>query len=274
MKKITDLTFKVGDIVARKSYNLDKMFKIEKIENGVASLKAVFFRFKADAPLTDLELVANDEFRAAQQEEEVHIKDVIPPPQKDMRNLRKPGDFFISGRILHVDGDDDFLERSAKLYEAADVYATTIYVKEPMMPEQVPDLVKQLRPNIVVLTGHDAIENKSLAHTLEGYRSSKFFVNTVNELRKLEPSLDYLIILAGACQSHFEALIGAGANYASSPSRINIHALDPAIIAASIALTPYESEVDLKEALEKTVTKIDGIGGVQTKGTLRFGIKS
>jgi len=269
-----DHPFKIGDIVARKSYNLDTMFKIEAIEERQAILKAIFFRFKATATLDDLELVSSDDFRQAEKEEEQHVKNVIPPIQNDMRNLEKEGDFFISGRILHIDGDDDYLERSAKLYEHADVYATTIFIKEPLMPERVPDLVKQLRPNIVVITGHDAIEEKELAHTLEGYRSSKFFVNTVNELRKLEPSLDYLIIVAGACQSHFEALIGSGANFASSPNRINIHALDPAIVAASIALTPYEHEFDLKEALEKTVTKIEGIGGLQTKGTLRYGLKS
>ena len=43
------------------------------------------------------------------------------------------------------------------------------------------------------------------------------------------PSLDQLVIFAGACQSHFESLIQAGANFASSPSRVNIHALRPCL---------------------------------------------
>lgn len=267
--------FKVGEIVARKSHGLDTMFKIEAISNNIASLKGVFFRFNADAHISDLEYVSSCEVRSAKVEEANKIAEIMPPSSiEHMRNLRKDGDFYVSGRILHIDGDDDYLERSAKLYEQANVYATTIFVKEPLMAKKVPELVKKLRPNIVVITGHDAIEDKLLADSLDGYRSSKFFVDTVNELRKLEPSLDYLIIVAGACQSHFEALIGSGANFASSPQRINIHALDPAIIAATIALTPYEDEVDLKEALEKTVTKIAGIGGLQTKGTLRYGLKS
>ena len=95
----------------------------------------------------------------------------------------------------------------------------------------------------------------------------------MNALREMEPSLDYLIVIEGACQSHFEALIGSGANFASSPKRINIHALDPAIIAATVALTPYEEQVDLREAIEKTIAQIAGIGGLQTKGTLRYGIR-
>ena len=268
-------TFKIGDIVARSSYELDTMFRIERLDRDIAQLKGVFFRFNADAPISDIELVCDDELRGAKMAEEKKIAEVMPPPNLEkIRNLRQDSNFYISGRILHVDGDDEYLERSAKLYENANVYATTIFVKEPLMAEKVPDLVRQLRPNIVVITGHDAIEDKSQADTLKGYRSSQYFVNTVNELRKMEPSLDYLVIIAGACQSHFEALIGSGANFASSPQRINIHALDPAIVAATVALTPYEDEVNLKEALEKTITKIAGIGGLQTKGTLRYGIKS
>jgi len=267
--------FKLGDLVARRSHGLDTIFKIEGIDDGVAQLKGVFMRFNADAHISDLEMVGEDDFRIAKTCEEKKIAAVMPSAElAGMRNLRQDSDFYISGRILHVDGDDEYLERSAQLYENANVYATTIFVKEPMMAEKVPDLVRQLRPNIVVITGHDAIEDKEQADTLEGYRSSRFFVNTVNELRKMEPSLDYLIIIAGACQSHFEALIGSGANFASSPGRVNIHALDPAIVAATVALTPYEDEVDLKEALEKTITKIAGIGGLQTKGTLRYGLKS
>jgi len=141
------------------------------------------------------------------------------------------------------------------------------------MGVRVPELVKKLRPNIVVITGHDALEDKEHEEDLNSYRSSKYFVETVNALREIEPSLDYLIVIAGACQSHFEALIGSGANFASSPKRINIHALDPAIIASTVALTPYEEEVDLREAIEKTIAKIAGIGGLQTKGTLRYGIR-
>ena len=38
-----------------------------------------------------------------------------------------------------------------------------------------------------------------------------------------------LIIVAGACQSHFEALLQAGANFASSPGSVLIHALRSAL---------------------------------------------
>jgi len=267
---------KIGDIVGRISYNMDTMFRIERIEGDIVYLKGTFVRLMADAHLSDLELISEHDLRQAELDDAKHYE-VFAPVSGRSDRLTPIGlgdDFYISGRILHIDGDNGYLSKSDKLYKSANVYASTFFIEERLMPSQVPDLVRKLRPNIVVITGHDSLDKKSKTDDLKGYKSSKFFVDTVNELRKLEPALDCLIIIAGACQSHFEALIGSGANFASSPKRINIHALDPAIVAATVALTPYEDQVDLKEAIEKTITKIAGIGGLQTKGTLRYGIKS
>ncbi|HAX73885.1 MAG TPA: sporulation peptidase YabG [Firmicutes bacterium] len=262
----------VGDIVGRKSYDSDTMFKIEKIVGETAYLKGVFFRLTADAPISDLEVISSEEYQRAEQVEFDQYRTILPPVMTEMRSYNN-GDFYISGRILHIDGDEEYLQKSIRLYKYAKVYAQAFAIPEKEMKQRVPELVKKLRPNIVVITGHDALETKGNEDDLSSYRSSKYFVETVNALRDLEPSLDYLIVIAGACQSHFEALIGSGANFASSPKRINIHALDPAIIAATVALTPYEEQVDLREAIEKTIAKIAGIGGLQTKGTLRYGIR-
>ena len=262
----------VGDIVGRLSYNSDTMFRVEAITQDVATLRGIFYRLTADAPLTDLEVISSDAYQRAELAEYERYQVILPPAMDNMRNYDN-GDFYISGRILHIDADKDYLQKSIRLYKYAKVYAQAFSIPENEMEQRVPELVKKLRPNIVVITGHDALENKNDEENLESYRSSKYFVRTVNALRDIEPSLDYLIVIAGACQSHFEALIGSGANFASSPKRINIHALDPAIIAATVALTPYETEVNLREAIEKTIGKIEGIGALQTKGTLRYGIR-
>ncbi|GAA3317998.1 hypothetical protein GCM10020331_018990 [Ectobacillus funiculus] len=86
-----------------------------------------------------------------------------------------------------------------------------------------------------MITGHDAYakKQKGKMNDMKAYRHSRHFVQAVREARKKYPSLDHLVIFfAGACQSNFEALIRAGANFASSPSRINIHALDPVYVVA------------------------------------------
>ena len=69
----------------------------------------------------------------------------------------------------------------------------------------------------------------------------------------------------------YEELIKAGANFASSPKRINIHALDPSIIAVNLALTDTNSNIDIKEILKKTKYGKDGIGGLVGKGMMYVG---
>ncbi|HPF83499.1 MAG TPA: sporulation peptidase YabG, partial [Bacilli bacterium] len=63
----------------------------------------------------------------------------------------------------------------------------------------------------------------------------------------------------------------AGANFASSPKRINIHALDPAVIASYMALYDSNKEIDIKRVLETTKYGSDGMGGIKTKGTMYIG---
>lgn len=69
------------------------------------------------------------------------------------------------------------------------------------------------------------------------YRNSRYFAQTVKNARKSTKNNRGLVIFAGACQSYYEALIEAGANFASSPARILIDFIDPLIVAKKIALT-------------------------------------
>ena len=93
----------------------------------------------------------------------------------------------------------------------------------------------------------------------------------IKEVRKYEKSQDKLIVIAGACQSNYELLIKSGANFASSPKKINIHALDPAIIASSLAMSDKNKSIDLIKIIEKTKYGSDGIGGIITNGTMYVG---
>ncbi|MGQ0418767.1 sporulation peptidase YabG, partial [Bacillus sp. HC-Mk] len=80
------------------------------------------------------------------------------------------------------------------------------------------------------------------------------------------------VIFAGACQSHFEALIRAGANFASSPSRINIHALDPVYVVGKISFTSFMERVNVWDVVRNTITGEKGLGGIETRGILRTGL--
>ena len=159
-----------------------------------------------------------------------------------------------------------------KFYEDMNVKADGIALEEIEMPNKILALLEEFQPDIVVVTGHDAYySKKDDMKDNNNYQNTINFIDAVKVARKYEKSHDKLIIIAGACQSNYEELIIAGANFASSPKRINIHALDPAIIASSLALSDRNKSIDLIHLIEKTKYGKDGIGGIITNGTMYVG---
>ena len=140
------------------------------------------------------------------------------------------------------------------------------------MYNQIHSLLNKYNPDILVITGHDAYyKKKGSIKDNSNYKNTKNFIKAVNVARSYENSHEKLVIIAGACQSNYEELIKSGANYASSPKRINIHALDPAIIAVNIALTERNKEINLKKMLDLTKYGSDGMGGLQSNGLMYVG---
>jgi len=248
------MNFREGDFVTRISHNHDIVFKIVSIEGGVAFLKGVDLRLYADSSLSDL-VKASVPIDSDQQILEKNLREL----QMDRSQY-----FYLPGKILHIDGDNDYLNRCMKFYQEMSVKANGLTISEIEMPYKIYDLLQEFQPDIVVITGHDAYLKKNRGD----YQNSLNFIETVKEARKYEKSQDKLIIIAGACQSNYEELIKAGANFASSPKRINIHALDPAILATSLALSDRNKSIDLLSILEKTK---DGMGGIITNGTMYVG---
>lgn len=242
--------FKTGDLVSRISHNNDVVFKIEKIEDDVAYLSGIDVRLCADSDISDLVLVDS-----SSSDEEFYRK------IDDLKKSERSDYFYIPGKILHVDGDKEYLDRCLEFYKKANVLAYGIYSKESQMPINIGKYLDDVSPDIVVITGHDSnIKN-----------NSKYFADTIKTCRKYQKDYDKLIIIAGACQSDYEKLIKSGANFASSPKKINIHALDPAIIAVTLSLQDKNKDIDLMELLNKTSNGKDGIGGVSTKGVMTVG---
>jgi spore coat assembly protein len=100
------------------------------------------------------------------------------------------------------------------------------------------------------------------------YRNSRFFVETVIKARMWEQGMNKMAIFAGACQSYYEALIEAGANFASSPERILIDFKDPLIVAKKIATTEKSRFItinDIKGELRDGEAGISGIGSFGKK---------
>ncbi len=125
------------------------------------------------------------------------------------------------GRVLHIDGDANYLDRCTSLYNKLGVPVYGVHLEEKVMPTQIASLMEMVQPDILVVTGHDAYSKaKGDRNDLKAYRHTKYFAECVRTARNAVQNRDSLLIFAGACQSHFETLIRAGANFASSPDRL------------------------------------------------------
>lgn len=267
--------FAPGDYVVRLSYNKDIMFRIAYIlPNQAARLKGVSYRIVADAPLSDLEIV--DKMRYTSQEDNVMnaIDDTVQKILKKREELQKgkSPSFQKTGTVLHIDGDAFYLQLCLKYYKKLNIPAIGEHVSEAEQPKKVKYFLEKYSPDILVLTGHDSL-NKSYKdlYDLSEYRNSSYFVESVKRARTIKPGMDSLVIFAGACQSYFEEILAAGADYAASPSRVLIHALDPVFIVEKIAHCPFHQVLTIDEALENTITKFKGLGGYEILGKCRRG---
>ena len=285
---------KIGDTVVRRSYDKDIIFKIIDIkeENGrsIYILKGISIRIVADSPFDDLENV--DEIFIGEKEKILNsrVSDAIKKAivtrgdsraeaallrsSKTQKNNQMNKDLLFGrpGKILHIDGDKDYLETCLKVYKQLSLEAIGRAIPECEQASCVVDLVKELKPDIVVLTGHDSILKKSSDYLdLNNYRNSKHYIDSIKALRNYNSSYDELVIFAGACQSCYECLLDAGANFASSPNRVLIHCLDPVFVCEKIAYTKIDTVVSITNIIENTITGIKGIGGLQTRGKYREG---
>ena len=73
-----------------------------------------------------------------------------------------------------------------------------------------------------------------------------------------------------ACQSYFEAIISAGANFASSPARILIDFLDPLIIAEKLAVTEKYKYVTIDDIAKELRDGKRGVSGIGANGKMRI----
>jgi len=260
------MLFKIGDLVTRISHNNDTVFKIIDIKDSIAILKGVNIRLIADSDINDLNPVKKDEEDLTKDDRN------LINGMGEFVNLNRDEYFYLPGKILHIDADKDYLDRCMKFYKEMNVLSYGIVEKEQLVSNKVVEYLKEVSPDILVITGHDAFYNKNDdLNDNKNYKNSGNFINAVKAARSYEKDHGKLIIIAGACQSNYEELIKAGSNFASSPKRINIHALDPAIIATSISLSSKNKDIDLLKILEKTKYGTDGVGGIITNGTMYIG---
>lgn len=271
--------FQIGDLVTRPSHGGDLVFQVIRIdeERGVAFLRGKDMRLMADAPLEDLQLFAGEVKRTEDQGGRSHAKKFRELIEIDhrVRRIQTSGAIAedmsfgkIFGSVLHLDGDKNYLEECLAKYDELKIAANGYYIDEEEQPLRIQELLRKHRPDVLVITGHDGMK-RSGGNDLNNYYNSRHFVESVHKAREVMPDKDSLVIFAGACQSFFEALIAAGANFASSPNRINIHTFDPVKVAEMIVQTSIKEIVSLSQVIEHSITGSEGIGGIESRGKMR-----
>ena len=141
-------------------------------------------------------------------------------------------------------------------------------IPENRQPRAVYRLLSIYKPDILVITGHDGmLKNGVRYNDIFNYRNSRHFIETVKEARRYdEVNGKKLVIFAGACQSYFEALMEAGANFASSPARILIDFLDPLIVAKNVAITDKNKYITIDDFSTELRDGKKGINGLGARG--------
>ncbi len=256
------MLFNIGDYVTRKSHNHDMVFKIIEIKNRLVLLEGINVRLIADSDIDDLEK-CNMPFEDITKEDRSLFKGIQTIFEMDRDHY-----FYLPGKVLHIDGDKNYLNRCMDLYKNMNISAYGLVINEREISSKIMDYLNEIRPDVLVITGHDAYYDSDDENS---YKNSSNFIKAVRKAREYEKSNEGLIIIAGACQSDYENLIKSGATFASSPKRVNIHALDPAIIAVSLSYSDKSKEIDLIDILSKTKYGPDGMGGIRSKGTMYIG---
>ena len=275
---------KKGDIVVRKSYGKDIIFRVinilNKPEEKIAVLNGVIERIEADSKIADLELVDKQKVKDILRKMDSKIENRIEKSKQQWedRNYRigvvtnqtRAKEKIITGEILHLDGDRKYSEKSYRYYRKLGLNAIVKYIPEYRQPRVVYRLLESYNPDILVITGHDGMIKRGMRYNdIYNYRNSRYFIETVKEARKYDKQKGKkLVIFAGACQSYFEAIISAGANFASSPARILIDFLDPLVVAEKIALTEKYKYITIDDIAYELRDGRDGIGGIGANGKM------
>lgn len=211
MKKI-----KKGTIVGRKSYGKDVLFIVKNIiptKNGdIAILRGIVERIEADSDIEDLEMIPKENVKTylKNKEEELNKKiekSRIEQENKNykigilMRNTRSK-EKIVTGKILHLDGDKKYSEKSFHYYKKLGLNAIVKNIPEYKQPKVVYQLLSVYQPDILVVTGHDAILKRGMNYyDIYNYRNSKYFIETVKEARRYDKENEKQLVIFARCMS-------------------------------------------------------------------------
>ena len=147
-------TIKKGDIVARRSYKKDVIFVVDMvIDDEIAILTGITTRLKADSPIEDLELVDKKELTYIYKSIDEKIDKTINNKEIIKNSfLKRSNRIIYTGKILHLDGDRKYSEKSSMYYKKMGLKAIVRNIPENRQANVVNMLIDRYKPDILVVT--------------------------------------------------------------------------------------------------------------------------
>lgn len=195
MKKI-----KKGDVVGRISYGKDIFFVVDRIielknNNQIAILKGLTVRIKADSPVADLEIINSRVIKEC-------LKDTDEAIMRRIRRIRNTRRNYKCGRILHLDGDSRYSQKSARYYKNLGIDAAVKNISEGRQPVVVASLLARYKPDVLVITGHDGMIKSGTAYNdIYNYRNSAYFMKAVIAAKNWEMYAGKKLAIFARCLS-------------------------------------------------------------------------
>ena len=156
---------KKNDVVCRKSYGGDILFNVERIikltrGQELAILKGITVRIEADAPISDLKVVERERIQKNLRSLDTRMEKRIQKKWNNQTEYKNKKRGFCNatnirtntGKILHLDGDKRYAEKSARYYKKMGLNAIVKNIPENKQPIMIPELLRRYKPDIVVFT--------------------------------------------------------------------------------------------------------------------------
>ena len=145
---------KKGDIVGRKSYGKDIIFVVEEIinlkNNEIAILKGIDIRIKADSYIEDLEIVDKKIVEKKLELQNKRFEEILE--KCNNKKMNRDNKIIYTGKILHLDGDRRYSEKSNMFYKKMGLKAIVKNIIESKQPLLISNLILKYNPDILVIT--------------------------------------------------------------------------------------------------------------------------
>ena len=145
---------KKGDFVVRKSHGKDIVFIVDKIiKNDIAMLTGIITRLKADAYIDDLEIVDKKELEKILRQINERIEQETSKSQIQKNSIfTRTNKIIYTGKILHLDGDRKYSEKSNMYYKKMGLKAVVKNIPEYRQVSVANSLIDRYKPDILVVT--------------------------------------------------------------------------------------------------------------------------